>query len=333
MQGIEQTTMTDDAATEQVPDHLEGQVSSRRSPNRTQNFVTFVKKCGTHQMHFCAGIHDHGQMLGLITRCEHRKILTNHISSWSGENRESRCSGRLRRSAWRQDISQQIAARTTTFSEFALLFTGVDRPGGTTSGGDETEVDVNTACAEEEEFSGHDCAQCGGFVIFHTSCTDLSRCSNSNFCVSLQLSPRAQVPLAKCLQGVVALYAPLWSPLANFPTPAEPSLRRVSASITAQPAALRSMAEYSLPEIIRHKQICDFVHVVEVSDSARDRLQGLHHCFFGWRTSGRLQLHEVCEPLSQRQQQFRLVSAKCGLGKPLVKRRRVLSCARKDFFV
>ena len=32
------------------------------------------------------------------------------------------------------------------------------------------------------------------------------------------------------------------------------------------------------------------MHIVEVSDSARDRLQGLHHCFFGWRTFSRLQL-------------------------------------------
>ena len=46
------------------------------------------------------------------------------------------------------------------------MFTAVDRPGGNTSGGDETGVDVNTACAEEEEFSGHDLAQCGGIVIF-----------------------------------------------------------------------------------------------------------------------------------------------------------------------
>ena len=80
--------------------------------------------------------------------------------------------------------------------------------------------------------------------------------------------------------------------------------------------------------IIRRKQIFNFVHIVEVSDSARDRLQGLHHCFFGWRTSSRLQLFEVCVPLSQRQQQLRLVSARDGLGKPLVKRCRVLSCAR-----
>ena len=53
--------------------------------------------------------------------------------------------------------------------------------------------------------------------------------------------------------------------------------------------------------IVRRKQIRDFVHIVEVSDSARDRLQGLHHCFFGWRTSSSLQLLEVCEPLSRAQ--------------------------------
>ena len=75
------------------------------------------------------------------------------------------------------------------------------------------------------------------------------------------------------------------------------------------------------------------MHIVEVSDSARDRLQGLHHCFFGRRTSSRLQLLEVCEPLSQCQQQFRLVWARDGLGKPLVKCCRVLICARKGLFV
>ena len=47
----------------------------------------------------------------------------------------------------------------------------------------------------------------------------------------------------------------------------------------------------------------------------------------------RLQLLEVCEPMSQRQQQFRLVLARDGFGKPLVKRSRVFSCARKDLFV
>ena len=65
--------------------------------------------------------------------------------------------------------------------------------------------------------------------------------------------------------------------------------------------------------IVRRKQICDFAHVVEVSDSTLDRRQGLRHCFFGWRTSSRLQLLEVCEPLPQRQQQFRLISARDGL--------------------
>ena len=64
---------------------------------------------------------------------------------------------------------------------------------------------------------------------------------------NLHLSPRAQLPLAKCLQGFVALYAPLWQLLAPFPVPAEPSFRWVSASITAHLATLRSMAEYGFP--------------------------------------------------------------------------------------
>ena len=30
------------------------------------------------------------------------------------------------------------------------------------------------------------------------------------------------------------------------------------------------------------KQVCDFMHVAEVSDSTRDCLKGLLHCFFGF---------------------------------------------------
>ena len=43
------------------------------------------------------------------------------------------------------------------------------------------------------------------------------------------------------------LHATLWSPLAPFPAPAELSLGQVSASITAQQAALRSRAEQTFP--------------------------------------------------------------------------------------
>ena len=73
------------------------------SCNGTVNIVTFFQMMfasGTHQMH------GHGQMLVLITCSEHRKIWTNHITSGSGKSRESRRSGRLTRSTWRQDISQ-----------------------------------------------------------------------------------------------------------------------------------------------------------------------------------------------------------------------------------
>ena len=45
------------------------------------------------------------------------------------------------------------------------------------------------------------------------------------------------------------------------------------------------------------------------------------------------QLCEVCEPLSQRQQQLRFVSVGNKLVKPFVKCCRVLCRARKDFFV
>ena len=115
----------------------------------------------------------------------------------------------------------QIAARATTFSEFALLFTGAGRPGGATSDDDETGSEVSTTC-EEEEASGHDFAHCGGFVIFqHFLHRSLSLFAflplpplppgfdSEPSCGNLHLTPRAQVPLACCLQGIVALYTPL----------------------------------------------------------------------------------------------------------------------------
>ena len=56
-----------------------------------------------------------------------------------------------------------------------------------------------------------------------------------------------------------------------------------------------------------------------------DRLQGLHHCFLGWRTSSRLQLLEVCEPLSQRQS---AAVSSCGKGRAWQTSREVLPCAK-----
>ena len=49
---------------------------------------------------------------------------------------------------WRASSLEQI--QKIPLSESALLVTGVDRPGVATSDGDESGVDVNTACAEEE---------------------------------------------------------------------------------------------------------------------------------------------------------------------------------------
>ena len=143
-------------------------------------------------------------------------------------------------------------------------------------------------------------------------------------CENLHLSPRVQVPLAKCFQGIVALCAPF---VVTFGTLSRSSRAVVETGVCVhhrQTGGLAFDGRVQFSWIIRREQICDFVHTVEVSDSARDHLQGLHHRFFGWRTSSRLQLREVCEPLSQRQQQLRLLSARNGVGKPLAKR-----CARK----
>ena len=114
-------------------------------------------------MHFCARIHDHGQMLGLITCSEHRKFLTNHITSGLGKSRESRRSGRFRRSTWREDVSRSppepprfpsLPCCSQGQTDQVVPFQTMTKPGS----------DVNTTCVEET--SGDDFAQCGGFVIF-----------------------------------------------------------------------------------------------------------------------------------------------------------------------
>ena len=73
--------MTNATAAEQLPDRVEGRISAsglqlqRNSQLCDVCQEMFVSRA--HQMHFSAGIHDHGQMLGLITCCEHIKLLTN----------------------------------------------------------------------------------------------------------------------------------------------------------------------------------------------------------------------------------------------------------------
>ena len=159
--------VTHDAATEHVPDQVEGQVSSSG----------FQLQRNIQLCHVCQEMFESGtkcswapestimdNLFGLITCSENRNKLTNHISS------RPRRVASLASRADSEDppgdkTSLKIAATATTFSEFALLCSGVDRPGGATSDHDESGSEVNTACAEEEEFSGHDFAQCGGFVI------------------------------------------------------------------------------------------------------------------------------------------------------------------------
>ena len=134
--------MTNDAATENVPDRVEGQISSSDFQLQWNSQLRHVSQemfvSGTHQMHFCARIHDNGQMLGMITCIEHRKFCNepHNQRTWQ----ESRVSslGQIQKPG--DKTSLEIAARATTFSEFALLFTGTDRPGGATSDDDETGV-------------------------------------------------------------------------------------------------------------------------------------------------------------------------------------------------
>ena len=119
---------------------IEGQISSSgfrlqwNSQLRHVSQEMFVS--GTHQMHFFARIHDHRQMLVLITCSDHRKFLTNHTTSGPGKSCESRRSGRFRRFTWRQDISQD---RRQCYHVFRLC-TVADNAGGATSDDDETGV-------------------------------------------------------------------------------------------------------------------------------------------------------------------------------------------------
>ena len=203
--------------------------------------------------------------------------------------------------------------------------------------------DVNTTCAEEEEFSGHDLAKCGGFVIFphflHRSLSLLDLfpllplapdLESELLCEKPHLSPSSASALGKVFtrnRCAVCAFVVTCGTLSR----SSRAVVETGVCVQYRPSgglAFDGRVQFSW--IVRRKQI---VHVVEVSDFARDRLQGMHHCFFGWRTSSCLQFREVCEPLSQHQQQLRLVSARDGLGKRLVKRCRVLRCARKDLFV
>ena len=228
---------------------------------------------------------------------------------------------------------------------FALFFTGASKQGGATSDDDEAGGDVNTTCAEEEA-SGHDFAQCGGFVIFrqflHRSLSLFAFLplpplppgfESELLCEKLHLSPRAQVPLGvmftwdRCAVRTCAI---------TFGTLSRSSraVAETRVCVHHRPAgSFASNGRVQLSWIAWRKQVCDFVYVVGVSDTIRDRLQRLRHCFFGWRTSRRLQLLEVCEPLSRRKQQLRFVSAGNRPGNPLVKCCRVLCRARKDFLV
>ena len=212
-QGTEHTAVTNDVAARLCASGLQLQ---RNIQFRHVFHEMFVSK--THQMHFSAKVYDHRQKLGLITCNEHRKFLTNHITSGPSERCESCCSARVRGSNRRQHVSQDCSSGCR-LSEFALLFTKTRRPSGAVSDDDESGGDVNTTCAETA--SGHNLAQCGGFTIFpHFAHRSLPLFAFSPLpldfvsdplCENLHLSPRAQV---------THLCGRLWHPF-----PPQPSYR------------------------------------------------------------------------------------------------------------
>ena len=140
-------------------------------------------------MHLCARIHDHGQLFGLITCSEHRKFLTNHTSSRPGESRESRCSGRLRRST---PPGQPHFPSLHCCSHRVVPLQMMTKP----------EL-KSTQLAQKRKNS------LDTMFVFLPLLPLPQGLESKLLCENLHLSPRAQVPLAKCLQGIVALYAPL----------------------------------------------------------------------------------------------------------------------------
>ena len=281
-------------------------------------------------MHLCSGVYDHG----LITCSEHMEFLSNYIPSRPGECRKPRRSARIGDPTG-DDTSLKTAAKAVTLSEFGLLLTGTERPGGVASDDDEG-AGVIAACAEAA--SGHDFAQCGGFVIFphflHRSLSlfaflplpplplDLSGplCENLHLFVSSSASA-CGIMLEGNRRAVRTF-------VVAFGTLSRPSRAVAESSVRVHHCPSSSFAldgRIELSRIIRRKQICDFVHVVAVYDAARDRLQGLHHCLLGWRTSCRLPLLEVCEPLCSPSTTASFLSLQgIGSGEPLVKCCRVL---------
>ena len=57
-------------------------------------------------MHFCARIHDHGPMLGLIMCSEHKPFFTIHTTSGPCKSRKSRRSGRFTRSTLSRSLPE-----------------------------------------------------------------------------------------------------------------------------------------------------------------------------------------------------------------------------------
>ena len=192
---------------------------------------------------------------------QRKKFLTNHVASLAARPQAKDPTG--------NKTSLNIAVRVDTFSEFALMFTGTGRPDAAVSDADESGGDVETTCAETA--SGHDLAPWWIRDNSALFCIDISRCSLSCLCTLCRLCHWISY-LIICVRICTCLHEHkcLWRGVCR-----ESSRCAHPCGRLLHPFA--SQAEWSFPGSFGASR-----SVISVSDSTLDRLQGMHHCLFGW---------------------------------------------------
>ena len=125
-----------------------------------------------------------------------------------------------------------------------------------------TRVDVNTACAEEEEFSGHFLHRSLSLCAFLLLQPLPSGLESKLLCENLHLSPRAQVSLSGAFTGNRCAVCAF---VVTFGTLSRSSCAVVETGVCVHDRPTDGLAfngSVQFSWIVRRKQICDFVHIV-----------------------------------------------------------------------